>query len=125
MRYSSKIQGIAALEKALKKYDKDTGRAYAKGLTGVAREIYKESQDFVPVDTGALRASGDYWTAGTGWNAVGYVGYGLDIDGYERIPANYAVYQHDEPFMVKYLEDAVDNQADDAIYLFWQAIAFA
>ena len=121
MKY--KLDGIAALDKALKKYDRDTGRAYAKGLEGVAREIYKESQFFVPVDTGALRASGGYWTTGNGWASVGIVGYGLEVEGYERVPANYAVFQHDEPFMRRWLEDAVENQADDASYLFWQAIA--
>jgi len=118
-----KLEGIAALDKALRKYDKDTGRAYARGLGAVAREIWKEANDLVPVDTGALRASGDYWIDGTGWNAVAYVGYGGPVEGFDRIPANYAVYQHDAPFERRWLEDAAENQADDASYLFWTEIS--
>jgi hypothetical protein len=118
-----KLEGIAALSKALQKYDKDTGRAYARGLGGVARAIYVDADAMVPVDTGALRESGDYWIEGTGWRSVGYVGYGFAVEGFERTPANYAVFQHDLPFERKWLEDAVENQADDASYLFWQELS--
>lgn len=118
-----KLEGIAELAKALRKYDRDIGRAYARGLNGVAREIWKEANDFVPVDTGALRASGDFWVEGTGWSAVGYVGYGLDVEGFTRIPANYAVYQHDAPFEVRYLENAVEYLEDEVSHIFWQHIA--
>ena len=118
-----KLEGIAELAKALRKYDRDIGRAYARGLNGVAEAIFDDADETVPVDTGALKASGDYWVEGTGWNAVGYVGYGLQVEGFTRIPANYAVYQHDLPFERKWLADAVENQADNASNLFWQAIA--
>ena len=83
-----------------------------------------------PIDTGALRASGDYFVEGTGWNAVAVVGFGFPVSGFfkgnqERIPAEYAVYQHDDPYQNKYLEYAVDNRIDDASDLFWQELAYA
>lgn len=118
-----KLEGIAALSKALSKYDRDTGRAYARGLGGVARAIYVDADSMVPVDTGALRESGDYWTEGNGWKSVGYVGYGFEVQGFARIPADYALFQHDEPFLRKWLEEAVENQADDAQYLFRQELS--
>jgi hypothetical protein len=125
-----KVEGIKELEKALLKYHKDTGKAYAQGLRGVARQIRKDSTALAPIDTGALRASGDYFVEGSGWDAVAVIGFGFPVsgffkDGRERVPAQYAVYQHDEPYEVKYLEVAVDNNVDDASYFFWQAIASA
>jgi hypothetical protein len=125
-----KVEGIKELEKALRQYHRDTGKAYAQGLGGVARQILKDALDITPVDTGALRASGDYFVEGSGWNAVAVIGFGFPVsgfykDGRERVPAQYAVYQHDEPYEVKYLEVAVDNNVDDASYFFWEAIASA
>ena len=83
-----------------------------------------------PIDTGALRASGDYYVEGTGWDAVAVVGYGFPVSGFfkgnvERNPSEYAVYQHDEPYEQKYLEYAIENKFDDIGFLFWQEIARA
>lgn len=126
----AKVEGIKELEKALRQYHKDTGKAYARGLGGVARQILKDAVDITPVDTGALRASGDYFVEGSGWQATAVVGFGFPVSGFykdnrERVPAEYAVYQHDEPYEVKFLEIAVENNIDDAGYLFWQEIASA
>jgi len=119
---------IKELKKALKQEYKNMGDGFARGLGGVARQILNDAVDITPVDTGALRASGDYFVEGSGWNAVAVVGFGFPVTGYykgsrERVPSEYAVYQHDAPYEVKYLEISVDNNADDASYLFWQEIA--
>ena len=128
MKY--KIEGIPALEKALKQQNKAYGKAFAATLPTIAREILAEAIPMTPVDTGALRASGDYFVEGSGWNAVAVIGFGFPVsgffkDGRERVPAQYAVYQHDEPYEQKYLEFAVDNKLSDIDDLFWQELAYA
>jgi len=125
-----KLEGAKQLEKALLKYHKDQGKAFASVLPTIARDILAEAVPMAPIDTGALRASGDYFVEGTGWNAVAVVGFGFPVSGFfkgnrERIPAEYAVYQHDDPYQNKYLEYAVDNRIDDASDLFWQELAYA
>lgn len=128
MKPKFKLSGIRELEAALRRYDRDAGRAYARGLEGIATKILEDATELAPVDTGALRASGVHWIEGSGWNAVAWVGFGAEVEGYfdkhgrERIPANYAVYQHDEPYEVKYLEEAVEDNFDDLDLYFWQAL---
>lgn len=122
------ITGIKELRKALKQEYKNMGEGFVRGLGGVARQLLNDAVEITPVDTGALKASGDYFITGVGWNAVAVVGFGFPVKGFfkgsrERIPSEYAVYQHDAPYEVKYLEIAVDNIIDDAGYLFWQEIA--
>ena len=124
----AEILGIPELGKAFKKYNHEAGRAFASELPTFARMVLKDAVDITPVDTGALRASGDYFVQGSGWNAEAIVGFGFPVRGYfkgnrERIPAEYAVYQHDEPYEVRFLEIAADNNTDDINYLAWQAIA--
>lgn len=123
-----KLEGVTALNKAMVRYHKDMGKAFANILPTVARDILAEAVPMAPIDTGALRASGDYFVEGSGWNAVAVVGFGFPVSGFfkgnrERIPAEYAVYQHDDPYQQKYLEYAVDNRIDDASDLFWQTMA--
>lgn len=125
-----KIEGIPALEKGLKQQNKAYGKAFAAALPTIAREILAEAIPMTPVDTGALRASGDYFVEGSGWNAVAVIGFGFPVsgffkDGRERVPAEYAVYQHDEPYEQKFLEFAVDNKLSDIDDLFWQELAYA
>jgi hypothetical protein len=125
-----KITGIPAIEKGLHRQNKVYGKAFASILPTIASEILSESIPMTPVDTGALRASGDYFVQGSGWNAVAVVGFGFPVSGFfkgnrERVPSDYAVYQHDEPYEQKYLEYAVDNKFDDIGFLFWQEIARA
>lgn len=124
----AEILGIAELSKAMKKFNQEAGKAFAAELPGIARMVLKDAVDITPVDTGALRASGDYFVQGSGWNAEAIVGFGFPVRGYfkgnrERIPSEYAVYQHDEPYEVRFLEISAENNSDDANYLVWQAIA--
>lgn len=124
----AELLGIKELEKGFRQYNRDAGREFADQLPMVARMVLKDAVDITPVDTGALRASGDYFVQGSGWNAEAIVGFGFPVRGYfkgsrERIPAEYAVYQHDEPYEVRFLEIAAENNADDINYLVWQAIA--
>jgi hypothetical protein len=122
------VQGIKELEKAFRAYQKETGKAYASRLGEVSRQILKDALDITPIDTGALRASGDYFITGRGWDAVAVIGFGFPVSGYfkfnrERVPAEYAVYQHDAPYEVKFLERAVEINEDAVGYLTWEAIA--
>lgn len=126
MKY--KVEGIAALERELRKYARDQGEAFVRGLGGVARQIHADAVLNAPIDTGALRASGVWFIQGRGMSAVAYVGFGAEVEGYfkngrPRIPAEYAVWQHDAPFEVRYLQNAVDDNFDDAAYLFWQELS--
>jgi hypothetical protein len=80
------------------------------------------------VDTGALKASGQWWIMGSGWNSVAVVGFGNPVTGFvkngrPRVPADYAVFQHDLPYERKYLEEAVNDIEDRATTLFWQILA--
>jgi hypothetical protein len=65
---------------------------------------------------------------GSGWNSVAVVGFGNPVTGFvkngrPRVPADYAVFQHDLPYERKYLEEAVNDIEDRATTLFWQILA--
>jgi hypothetical protein len=128
MKIKAKVEGIKELRAALAKYNKDSAKAYREGLAIVARELLRNAQFNTPVDTGALKASGQWWIMGSGWNSVAVVGFGNPVTGFvkngrPRVPADYAVFQHDLPYERKYLEEAVNDIEDRATTLFWQILA--
>lgn len=63
------------------------GDGYEQGILKAVQYLYERSQEIVPVDTSALKASGYYVVIGHGFEAKGSVGY------YEH----YAVYVHENP----------------------------
>lgn len=96
-----KIEGIKELNKALKQYQKATGDAFKKGCNEAASTFLKNNEELVPLDTGELRASGDYFQDGKGWSTVTVIGYGFSVSGFidemglEKDPSLYAVNQHE------------------------------
>jgi hypothetical protein len=75
-------------------------------LKAVGDVLLQESQQLVPVDTSALLESSQVRLIGSGFNAVVYVGYGIQGEAYTRwsekeqklvtrIPAEYAVFVHE------------------------------
>jgi hypothetical protein len=107
-----KLEGVNELHKALQQHLEATGRAFNRGITAAGHEIYQVSQGIVPVDTGALKASGVTYTEGTGWQTVCIVGYGTEVTGYERVPSQYAIIV-EEYHARFYLHNAVE--ASDGI----------
>lgn len=96
-----KIEGIGALAKALKRYEKDTGSAFKKGCAEAAQTLLDNTNELVPLDTGALRASANYYQDGKGWSTETIIGYGFAVSGFiddmglEKDPSLYAVNQHE------------------------------
>ena len=96
-----KLEGIGALNKALKSYANKTGTAFKKGCKEAAEMVLANTAELVPKDTGALRASGDHFQDGKGWGTVTVIGYGFSVSGFidemglEKDPSLYAVNQHE------------------------------
>lgn len=110
----AKLEGVDDFGKALSQYERRAGSAFRAGIRESARVLLDYATPMAPIDTGALRASGGWYSTGSGWNTVALVGFGFEVEGFyaddgrERIPKNYAIYQHDDPYNVRWLEDAVD-----------------
>lgn len=122
------VKGIKRLEKALKAHYHELGDAFEQSLYDAARLLRYEAVEKAPIDTGALKASGDYFIEGSGFRAVAYIGFGFPVAGFfkgnrERIPADYAVWQHDAPYERKYLEEAVDENYGELNYIIYVALA--
>jgi hypothetical protein len=101
-----KLEGVGAFNRALDKVHRDLGRSFVAASERAAQSLLRETAPLVPVETGALLASGDFIQDGKGWETQTIIGYGFDIAGMpgpvymrgnqEKIPAEYAVIQHDE-----------------------------
>lgn len=76
----------------------------AISLSTCAQVLLKASQKLVPVDTGALKASGKVDTTGNGFAAVATVSYDgpYAIFVHEKLEA-----YHEPPTQARYLADAV------------------
>ena len=114
MKY--KVTGVAALTRALNQYEKRAASGFVKGLKKSAKLVVDTARPLAPIDTGALRASGVWFVHGSGFATVAIAGFGAEVDGFyddrgrEKIPAEYAVYQHEDPWSHFYLEVAVDQK---------------
>ena len=110
----TKLEGVQDFKKSLDRYNNRTGKAFQKGVRAAARALLDHATPNAPIDTGALRASGGWYSEGSGWNTVALVGFGFEVEGFyddhgrERIPREYALWQHDDPYNVRWLENAVD-----------------
>lgn len=104
------------------------------GIKGVTEEalryglvsIYNRSQQLVPVDTGALKASGEITTIVHEDRVTGAVSYGrkgVRVKGKTRTPVSqYAAIVHEDgnayhkpPTQWKYLETAVNERANQTV----------
>jgi hypothetical protein len=117
-----KIEGIRELKAALNKYRADAGKAFRRGCAEAAQMLLDNTEELVPLDTGALRASGDFFQEEKGWQTVTSVGYGFPVSGYldanglEKNPSYYAVDQHETLWynhnygQALYLQAGVDRE---------------
>lgn len=87
---TSKVTNIDAVLKAIGKLRGNVEVAIAPALLKCGNVILKKSQVYVPVDTGALKASGKVEAAGVGKGAKVTVGYGGP-------DAPYALFVHEDP----------------------------
>lgn len=76
-----KVYGIPELYKALKSHQRALGAAFEHVSADVADTFLRRNDVFVPLETGALRASGVWVQEGSGFNTVTFVGYGADPEG--------------------------------------------
>lgn len=118
-----KLEGVKELQQALRRYVKDTGKAFNRGAQLAGHAIMEVSQGVVPVDTGALKASGIVFTEGTGWKTECIIGYGSDVTGFERIPAQYAAIVEEGPRPRFYLRNSVYTSLDVVYNLIYQEVA--
>jgi hypothetical protein len=119
-----RLEGRNEFKAALRDYRKRTGDAFKQASEMAAFHIKDEAQQIVPVDTGALRASADYFMRGSGWGTVTIVGFGFKVSGYfdengnPKVPRDYAVDQHEMPYRHPnggewlYLHTAVERSLD-------------
>lgn len=103
MKITAKLD-TSKFQSALRKYHRSSGKFFRQGIREAAMLLRQDSRDAAPVDTGALRASGIWFITGKGWDSVAVVGFGAEVQGYIRVPSQYAVIQHDDPYNRKYLE---------------------
>jgi len=80
-----KIEGASAIIRALKKQKPEQRRGLVKGLVLAGLFLQRKSQQVVPVDTGALKASAFTRKTGVGRSTNVTVGYTMD----------YAVFVHE------------------------------
>jgi len=86
-KISVKAKGLTRTEQLLKDKRKKYPGAFAAALFQVGGDIFSESQEEVPVDTGRLRASGGVYPPPFIKNPVVKIGYGT----------NYGLYVHEDP----------------------------
>jgi hypothetical protein len=114
MRFS--VSGVPAFSRALENYQKRSAERFKQGLVKASKALVDAARPLAPIDTGALRASGVWFTQGSGFATQAIVGFGAEVEGFyddrgrEKIPREYAVYQHEFPWNHFYLERAVDNE---------------
>lgn len=117
-----RIEGLPQLHKALKAHQKALGNAFEHVCADAADTFLRRNDVFVPVETGALRASGIWVQEGSGFGTVTIIGYGADPEGSfyrqgrdtPQEPHLYAKYQEENhetkrtPFTVwYYLRDGI------------------
>lgn len=126
MRIRAKLEGMNQLSSALTRYEKRLSQAVHTGLRAAAKDLRNYSRPMAPEDTGALKKSGVWWSEGEGFSTIAYVGYGDEVEGYyddrgrERIPREYVMYQHDDPYNVRWLENAVDEHYSEAARIIYE-----
>lgn len=100
-----KLEGVGDFKRALGKAHRDLGRSFVAASERAAHSLLTETAPLVPIETGALLASGQFFQDGKGWQTQTIIGYGFDIAGMpgpvyrrgdqEKVPAEYAVIQHE------------------------------
>lgn len=94
-----KVLGVAALSRILRIKRKLTADAVERGVVKAGLFVQAESEEIVPVDTGAMRATAYTEKQGTGFKTEAHVGYGTDYAVFAHEIASYA---HGEAFNIKY-----------------------
>lgn len=119
-----RITGLQGTLRAVGKAKEKTSKTIAEGLRTAAETLLKESQKLVPVDTGALKASGRVEVSGTAMGARAQVVYGggvvIDISQepdpagttFRTVDYAYVVHErldvyHRPPTQARFLADAV------------------
>ncbi len=104
------FDGVSSVQKLFGKLKKNANRTMRDVLDQTGQMILKRALQYVPVDTGALRASGRSEVSGRGNAAKVDVSFGRTAGGF----LGYAVYVHENPLVYhkpptcyKYLSRAV------------------
>jgi len=87
-----------------------------KGINEVMQEVFDESQELVPVDTGALRDSGIFITAQESVDGItASVSYGDEIVDYAMEVHEDLETFHEPPGQAKFLEIPMTNHQDELL----------
>lgn len=97
MRIRATVQGLGKLRRQLDDFSRDIDRRVPRALYRIGEEIMAKSKPLVPVDTGALRASGhvslpEFHSSGQFSVTLGYGGVAGGMVGGD---VGYAVYVHE------------------------------
>ena len=109
LKITARLTGVSALKKELRRQGKKAQKALARGLFAEAEQIMSASKRLVPVDTGALRASGHVQLPVIRGKKV------TVVLGYGGAAAPYAVFVHEKqarhnpPTQWKYLEQPLNE----------------
>ena len=91
LKITARLTGVSALKKELRRQGKKAQKSLARALLAEGEQIMAKSKRLVPVDTGALRASGHVQLPVIrGKNVKVVLGYGG-----AAVP--YAVFVHEKP----------------------------
>lgn len=102
----AKLHGAEAIRRTLAKLGADGPRELAAALYQEAEAIMARSKTIVPVDTGALRASGHVQLPDTVGDKVSVrMGYGGAAAGYAVAVHEKLNVRHKSPTKAKYLEE--------------------
>lgn len=116
MRISMSVKSQTVVKNLQNKEAQAVAQAQAV-VSEAVTNVLLDSQERMPVKTGALRDSGKTEVKQEGYTIAGYVGFGdssLNPDT-GRTTASYAVEKHEDPENGKFLENAVYDAAESFV----------
>lgn len=105
---SMKLGGVEALVRRVEEVGRDRLGKLREGMEQAAQIIFDKSQEYVPVDTGVLKATGKIVeTSSSSTHFQFSVSYGRAVAPYAVFVHEMVQIPHDPPTRSKYLEAAV------------------
>ncbi len=115
----SSVSGISDVVKRMHTVKGEFAKGMERGLIKAALHLKRKSQQIVPVDTGALKASAYVKKEGSGFSTDVTVGYGAYVPGFIRSPNLYAMWVHERTdlhhaagTMAKFLSIPMEEERD-------------
>lgn len=104
------VTGVGRVLRGMKKMKDRDAINIREGVNRCVQMVYELSQVYVPVDTQALKLSGDTVTTGTGMQTEGLVMYGGPTAPHAFVVHERAELRHKAPTSARYLSRAVNER---------------